>query len=1068
MLEAPAPIALFPPIGPHVALATRSASSPEGLQAAVEVVLDPPPTSPLTLTYTLRPDDDPATEDADSADFGGTLRDTLHIAAGTSRATIEVAVNDDDEIEPPREWSILSLQEPAEETGYALAYPREAVITIEEGVCDRTPQVRDALVSKTGASLCHRVGFAELETITALSFRVPRGQGFVAAEAGVGERTRQHWGLETTPIRCADMSFLVPKDSDIRATELLGCELDATATPVYMDSGDSFVAEPITKLRQRDFWGLSSLRILNLANNHLEELPSGLLEHLPEVYRLTLTRNRLRSFPWSELVHMPRMLVLGLSFNPLREVPSRISTYAPRLGYLTLQAIQLTELPEDAFAGLELVSLSLGLNQLESLPANIFSGQSSLRFLDLQNLQELQATELPPDILSPLTGLEELWLTRSPLRALPSLTGLSYLRRAFLFGHPHMTSLPSLAGLTNLSWLTAGGPRLQLSGDEFAGLAELRILDLANSTGLTHLPTGLFFGLTKLEHLNLTNSYSLRTLPVGVFEGLSQLRELWLGQCNLEELSEGVFAGLDNLESLFLYYNELAELPPRLFNGLGNLGALLLHDNPGAPFPLSLGAMRTDSDDLLTPGPARIEIVLAEGGPFDMRIPLAAHGGGISSNAVALRAGSDRTSEVTVTRTTGNQEATQVVLGPAPAVPKNFTGVELSLPDPLVLFAETTNHAPVPLREIPRLRLRAGSDAVSIPISHFRDPDGDDLEFAAVSSDSDIVSATVSGDGVEVGPVSSGNARVTVTATDPGGLSAELSFGIVVRGDYPTGTFDIDLVLIDDVPESLASAFDDAVADWEAILGPTELPDVPVGTNFQLGCGDIVTDQRVATVDDLVIVGSVREFDGPRGILAAAGVCAVREVSGLPFMGVMVFDIADLVALEESGNMEEVILHEIGHTLGIGSIWSDHGLLVNPSLPDNQGADTHFPGTHAVEAFDTAGGADYADGEKVPVENLAGPGSGDSHWREAILDHELLTPYLNIGVVNALSAITIQSLTDLGYTPDVTLAEPFTLPGPLAADQPDTARKIAYGDDILRGPIVVVDRNGRVVRTIRP
>jgi len=77
-----------------------------------------------------------------------------------------------------------------------------------------------------------------------------------------------------------------------------------------------------------------------------------------------------------------------------------------------------------------------------------------------------------------------------------------------------------------------------------------------------------------------------------------------------------------------------------------------------------------------------------------------------------------------------------------------------------------------------------------------------------------------------------------------------------------------------------------------------------------------------------------------------------------------------------------------------------------------------------------------------------------------------MTPYQDVGIVDPLSAITIQSLADLGYTVDVSIAEQFTLPGTTGADIVAPRRKIAYGEDILRGPIVVVDRWGRIVRVI--
>ena len=90
------------------------------------------------------------------------------------------------------------------------------------------------------------------------------------------------------------------------------------------------------------------------------------------------------------------------------------------------------------------------------------------------------------------------------------------------------------------------------------------------------------------------------------------------------------------------------------------------------------------------------------------------------------------------------------------------------------------------------------------------------------------------------------------------------------------------------------------------------------------------------------------------------------------------------------------------------------------------------------------------------MENEAGPGSQDSHWREAVFGAELMSPFVNNGVQNPLSRITIQSLADLGYGVDVSQGEPYSLP--LAADlvSPNRGPGIDLRDDIRIGPILAV------------
>src|SRR6185369_4863536 len=87
------------------------------------------------------------------------------------------------------------------------------------------------------------------------------------------------------------------------------------------------------------------------------------------------------------------------------------------------------------------------------------------------------------------------------------------------------------------------------------------------------------------------------------------------------------------------------------------------------------------------------------------------------------------------------------------------------------------------------------------------------------------------------------------------------------------------------------------------------------------GCGDL----RGQTVDGVVITANLTSIDGAGKILGSAGPCILRDVGLLPAQGYMEFDTADLAALEANGQLQQVILHEMGHVLGFGSIWS-----VNP------------------------------------------------------------------------------------------------------------------------------------------
>ena len=97
-------------------------------------------------------------------------------------------------------------------------------------------------------------------------------------------------------------------------------------------------------------------------------------------------------------------------------------------------------------------------------------------------------------------------------------------------------------------------------------------------------------------------------------------------------------------------------------------------------------------------------------------------------------------------------------------------------------------------------------------------------------------------------------------------------------------------------------------------------------------------------------------------------------------------------------------------------------------------------------------------GGKGPVEDQGGPGTADSHWREATFDNEILTGFVNAGF-NPLSAVSIASMADLGYAVDCTTADPYVIAFPFRVD--GTRPQIHLQNDIAAGPITVLKPRGK-------
>jgi hypothetical protein len=305
----------------------------------------------------------------------------------------------------------------------------------------------------------------------------------------------------------------------------------------------------------------------------------------------------------------------------------------------------------------------------------------------------------------------------------------------------------------------------------------------------------------------------------------------------------------------------------------------------------------------------------------------------------------------------------------------------------------------------------------------------------------------------------------SLTATVAGGSIAgnPVIFNATGTGDGPASGYDIVVRFnAGSVPTAAQQgAFDAAEDRWEeVVIG--DLPDVPVDRPTGT-CSS--TSPINETVDDLLILVTLEAIDGPGGVLGSAGPCLIRSGSDLPLAGSMRFDTADLTGLESSGLLEEVVLHEMGHVLGVGSLWRRFGFLADPS--QSGGVDPHFTGAQAIAAFNALGGSGYT-GAKVPVEDTGGSGTADAHWRETIFDKEVMTGWIDAGT-NPLSAVTVSSLSDHGYTTDPDSSEPLSLSFSLSIVPRSRASPSAVllVDDVAHGPIEVVDSRGRTERILQ-
>jgi hypothetical protein len=207
-----------------------------------------------------------------------------------------------------------------------------------------------------------------------------------------------------------------------------------------------------------------------------------------------------------------------------------------------------------------------------------------------------------------------------------------------------------------------------------------------------------------------------------------------------------------------------------------------------------------------------------------------------------------------------------------------------------------------------------------------------------------------------------------VTTPDGGSVSVSVTVGQSLTGiDFgnqltetappSTGSFQIQLSMTG-FTSSVQSVVEQAADRWEQVI-VGDLPDV---------------QYRGQTIDDVLISVVSLRIDGVGNTLAEAGPTAFRMNGGLPFLGSVMVDTADIAQMQSSNELFDVMVHEIGHVLGFGTMWNSKGTLTGTRTSDPQ-----FTGKLAVAEYNAIFSTSVTG---VPVENTGGTGTALAHWRQ--------------------------------------------------------------------------------------
>ena len=249
-------------------------------------------------------------------------------------------------------------------------------------------------------------------------------------------------------------------------------------------------------------------------------------------------------------------------------------------------------------------------------------------------------------------------------------------------------------------------------------------------------------------------------------------------------------------------------------------------------------------------------------------------------------------------------------------------------------------------------------------------------------------------------------------------------------------------------------SFKAAAARWNSIIVENQIIPEVVPEDFpsvDIVCGFLATNfsfEPETVFDHLFVVVEGEDIDGLGGTLFQSGPCAFEIL--FPIVGGIRYDTTDLEELENDGTLEDVVLHNLGHALGIGTSWrlitqGDIFLLQDPIFentedPGNTNAQPRFIGFNARQELSLLVDAPQLLAS-VPVQDevvageqrfdvVAGEGRGivDFHWDLDTFQNELMTFEIVVGEDHPLSRMTLRSMEDLGYIVDLDQADDFQLP----------------------------------------
>ena len=343
----------------------------------------------------------------------------------------------------------------------------------------------------------------------------------------------------------------------------------------------------VPAIGHHSFWGLKSLRILDLSSNNISALSETNFRTLDSLRELNLDDNVIRSIPSATFRYLVMLQKLRLARNMINQLVSRQFFGLKRLEFLDLGGNQLGDLDADVFKDIrrlktlqlrdtgltyinryllyilpELENLDLGENQLKYLEKGIFSETKRLKNL---NLDSNFLTVLTSGMFQGL-NLHALELQNNRIIKLGPDTFHNTTVKTLNLGYNRLEDLEAniFVPLKNLSELVLSGNRIEVKilWQEVVGPRsglELRRLHLADcNLGKDYFLSEDFFTIQPgLRGLNLSGNF-FHEFPIKLISPLEQLNFLDLSRNSIQGINSNATSLLHkmrNLKKLYIHSN---------------------------------------------------------------------------------------------------------------------------------------------------------------------------------------------------------------------------------------------------------------------------------------------------------------------------------------------------------------------------------------------------------------------------------------------------------------------------------------------------------------------------------